>query len=178
MQSLLQAVANFSRIEVEGIDLSARYGFNTAIGHFTTVIDASRLLHYTNFVPQTDGTTLVDERADKSDQPRATFPRWKGVGSVRWDGNAWEAGWKARYIGGSADLANNAVNGGRVAAIVYQDVQLGYNFDVYNTNVTFGADNIFNKMPPVSAANNPINFDMYTYDIRGTFMYVRVQAKF
>ncbi|GIL40829.1 TonB-dependent receptor [Roseiterribacter gracilis] len=178
VQSLLQAVANFSRIEVEGIDLSARYGFHTEIGHFTTVIDASRLLHYTNFVPQTDGSTLVDERAGKSDQPRATFPRWKGVGSVRWDRNAFEAGWKARYIGGSADIAGNAVNGGRVAAIVYQDVQLGYNFDAYNTNVTFGVDNIFNKMPPASAANNPINFDMYTYDIRGTFMYVRVQAKF
>jgi iron complex outermembrane recepter protein len=178
VQSLLQAVANFSRIEVEGIDLSLRYGFDTEIGRFTTVVDASRLLHYTNYVPQTDGSVLVDERVGKSDQPRSTFPRWKGVGSVRWDRGPWEAGWKARYIGGSADIPNNAVNGGRVAAIVYQDVQLGYNFEAYNTNVTFGVDNIFNKQPPVSAANNPINFDMYTYDIRGTFLYVRVQSKF
>ncbi len=33
-------------------------------------------------------------------------------------------------------------------------------------------------MPPASAANNPINFDIYTYDIRGRYFYLKAGAKF
>ena len=41
-----------------------------------------------------------------------------------------------------------------------------------------GVDNVFDRQPPASAANNPINFDIYTYDIRGRYLYGRVGTKF
>ncbi|MGH1560715.1 hypothetical protein ACRAWD_29740 [Caulobacter segnis] len=34
------------------------------------------------------------------------------------------------------------------------------------------------KAPPASYANAPINYDIYTYDARGRYGYVRVSAKF
>ena len=45
-------------------------------------------------------------------------------------------------------------------------------------NMALGIDNIFDQMPPASAANNPINFDIYTYDIRGRYLYIKLSTKF
>ncbi|MBB6250157.1 TonB-dependent receptor [Nitrospirillum iridis] len=178
--NVLQAVSNFSKIKEKGVDVSLGYTFDSGFGIVTTGVNASRLLQFDNYIPQPDGSILRQELAGHSDQPRATYPYWKGQASLRWnqdDEGPWSAGWKARYIGTSRDIPNNAVNGGRIPAIVYQDVQVGYNFRDLYTRVTLGVDNIFNVQPPASAANNPINFDMYTYDVRGTYLYMRLQFR-
>jgi outer membrane receptor protein involved in Fe transport len=88
------------------------------------------------------------------------------------------ASWKARYIGHSADLPGNAVNGGTVGGVTYHDLQLGYTLPGGKVNLAFGIDNVFDKQPPLSAANNPINFDIYTYDVRGRYMYAKVSTRF
>jgi outer membrane receptor protein involved in Fe transport len=175
---LTQAVVNLSRIEVGGVDATARYAFETGVGHFEASLDASWLEKFRTFVPQPDGTVAVDERAGKSDQPRSTFPRWKGQASLRYRYQALEAGWKTRYIGGSDDIPNNLVNGGHVAQIFYNDLQLGYTLPASETRFSLGIDNVFDRQPPASAANNPINFDIYTYDVRGRYFYAMLAMKF
>ena len=175
---LTQAVVNLSRIEVEGIDATARYALRTGIGRFEGAVDVAYLQRFRTFTPQPDGTILVDDRAGLSDQPRSTFPRWKGQASLRWFGDNVSAGWKTRYIGSSKDIPNNAVNGGRITDVFYHDVQV--DFDVPNSEMKFaiGVDNLFDRQPPASAANNPINFDIYTYDIRGRYYYVTLGLNF
>jgi hypothetical protein len=175
---LTQAVLNLSRIEVGGVDATTRYAFETGVGEFEVALDASWLEKFRTFVPQPDGTIAVDERAGKSDQPRSTFPRWKGQGSLRYRYGAVEAGWKARYIGASNDIPNNLVNGGRVTDIFYHDVQVGYTLEASGTHFALGVDNVFDRQPPASAANNPINFDIYTYDVRGRYFYAMLAMKF
>jgi iron complex outermembrane receptor protein len=173
---LRQAVVNLSSIEVSGIDASARYRFGTGIGTFEAVVDASYLDRYRTEIPQADGSVVVDDRAGKADQPRSTFPRWKGQASLRYFNDAISAGWKTRYIGSSTDVPNNAINGGKIKAIFYHDVQGTLSVgEAYS--FTLGMDNVFDQQPPASAANNPINFDMYTYDIRGRYVYARVGVK-
>ena len=176
--SLLQAVVNLSRVEVAGIDATARYIFPVAAAKIDTALDLSYLQSFKSYLPQPDGTTVVDERAGKSDQPRSTFPRLKGQAGVRYLATDLSAGWKMRYIGTSEDLPKNLVNGGTVASIVYNDFQLGFKLPGSGLNFTLGVDNMFDKQPPPSAANNPINFDMYTYDIRGRYLYAKVASKF
>lgn len=175
---LRQAVVNLSRIEVSGIDATARYRTALGAGKIEASVDVSYLDSFKSFIPQPSGTITVDERAGKSDQPRSTFPRWKGVASLRYSSDSWSLGWKTRYIGSSDDIPNNAVNGGKVDAVFYHDAQAS--FDVNNGAYSFavGVDNVFDRQPPASAANNPINFDIYTYDIRGRYLYVRVGTKF
>jgi iron complex outermembrane recepter protein len=174
---LRQSVVNFSRIQVEGVDFTWRYVWDTGIGRFSAVADASKLLHFTTFAPQPDGSVLVDERAGKGDSPRATYPHWKGQGALRWNNGPWDAGYRARYIGSTSDVPDNAVNGGKTSDIWYQDLQVGYQFERFNTYVALGVDNVFDKMPPASRANNPINFDIYTYDVRGRYYFLRLNAK-
>jgi iron complex outermembrane recepter protein len=175
---LTQAVVNLARIEVEGVDATARYMLPTRVGNFEAAIDVAYLQRFRTFTPQPDGTVLMTDRAGLSDQPRSTFPRWKGQASLRYLGEVVTAGWKARYIGSSSDIPNNAVNGGRIPVTIYHDAQI--NFAVPNSQMTFGLgiDNIMDTQPPASAANNPINFDIYTYDIRGRYFYATAGIRF
>lgn len=175
---LRQSVVNFSRIRVEGMDFTWRYGFDTDVGRFNAVLDASRLIHFLTFAPQPDGSVVVDERAGKGDTPRATYPKWKGQASLRWSNGPWDAGWRARYIGSTTDVPNNPVNGGKTDDIWYNDLQVGYRFDRFETQLTLGVDNVLDEQPPASRANNPINYDIYTYDARGRYYFMRLSTRF
>ncbi len=175
---LRQAVVNLANIRVAGFDTSARYVFDTAAGRFEASLDASYLDSFRTSIVQPDGSTVIDERAGKSDQPRSTFPRWKAVAGLRWGLGAVDANWRARYIGESYDVPGNAINGGTVDAITYHDIQLGMSFADSKYRAALGIDNALDEQPPASAANNPINFDIYTYDIRGRYVYLSFTAKF
>lgn len=175
---LLQGVVNLSRIKVSGVDATARYRTGLGAGTIEGSIDVSYLDSFETAVPQPDSSILIDERAGKSDQPRSTFPRWKGQASLRYTADSWSMGWKTRYIGSSDDIPGNAVNGGHLTDVFYHDAQVSMDVDGGKYSFALGVDNIFDRQPPASAANNPINFDIYTYDIRGRYFYVRVGTKF
>jgi outer membrane receptor protein involved in Fe transport len=148
------------------------------VGNFEATLDAAYLDRFRTFIPQPDGTIVVDDRAGKSDQPRSTFPHWKGQASLRYSKGPFDAGWKARYIGDSDDIPGNAVNGGHYASVIYHDFQFGYELGDGASQIALGIDNAFDRLPPASAANNPINFDIYTYDIRGRYWYAKLSMKF
>jgi outer membrane receptor protein involved in Fe transport len=91
--------------------------------------------------------------------------------------------WRGRYIASTLDGAAPAlpvtpVKGARVKAITYQDLQLERAFETVRANVTVGVNNIFDKSPPLSYANAPINFDIYTYDVMGRYYYLRFGKSF
>lgn len=175
---LTQAVVNLSRIEVEGVDATLRYDRRVGPGRISAALDLSYLERFRTFTPQPDGTIAIDDRAGLSNQPRSTFPRWKGQASLRYSTDTYGIGWRTRYIGGSDDIPNNAVNGGRITDVFYHDLQV--NFATAGQRMTFalGIDNVFDRQPPASAANNPINFDIYTYDIRGRYFYATAGVRF
>ena len=175
---LTQAVVNLSEIRVSGVDATARYRFSTGFGDFETSVDVAYLDKFRSSVQQPDGSIIIDDRAGKSDQPRSTFPRWKGQANLRYFNGGFDAGWKTRYIGSSKDVPGNPINGGKLTDVFYHDIQLGYTFDEPDVNMAFGVDNLFDRQPPASAANNPINFDIYTYDVRGRYFYLKLATKF
>ncbi|MEO7775256.1 MAG: TonB-dependent receptor [Steroidobacteraceae bacterium] len=175
---LRQAVVNLASIRVSGFDASARYVFGSRAGRFEASFDTTYLDSFRTTIVQPDGSSLIDQRAGKSDQPRSTFPRWKAQAGLRYDFDAFDANLKARYIGKSADVPGNAVNGGSLSSIIYTDLQAGMSFADQKYRVAVGVDNVFDKQPPASASNNPINFDIYTYDIRGRYLYLTLGAKF
>ena len=175
---LRQSVVNFNRIEVEGFDLTLRQDLEVLSGRLSVIVDASRLLHFTTFAPQADGSVVVTEQAGRGDTPRATFPKWKGQVGLQWRNDIWNTGWRSRYIGGATDVAGNPINGGNTAATWYHDLQVGRQLNDNGMRLTLGIDNVFDKMPPASWANNPINYDIYTYDARGRYMFVKLAADF
>lgn len=175
---LLQSVSNFESVEVEGVDFTLRYGFDAGPGRINTVVDAARLIHFINRIPQPDGTVVEQDRAGMGDTPRSTLPHWKATGSVRYALADWEFGWRGRYIGSTQDVPDNFVNGGRTPSAIFHDLQLVYHLPQRDMNFTLGIDNVTDKAPPASRSNAPINFDIYTYDARGTFIYLRAFMAF
>ncbi len=175
---LRQAVVNLSSIRVTGFDASARVVFDTSWGRFEPSLDSSYLHSFRTTILNPDGTSTRDERAGKSDQPRSTFPRWKAQAGLKYSRGDFDANYKARYIGGSYDVPGNAINGGNLASTIYHDLQLSLSLADSKYRFALGVDNLFDKLPAPSAANNPINFDIYTYDVRGRYLYATFGAKF
>ncbi len=175
---LRQAVVNLSSINVSGVDTTARYAFDTDIGRFEASVDASYLHSFRTTIVQPDGSIQVDQRQGKSDQPRSTFPRWKGQAGLKYSRGEFDANYRARYIGSSYDVPGNAINGGNLGSTVYQDLQFALSLADSRYRLALGIDNVFDKAPPASRANNPINFDIYTYDARGRYVYATMSAKF
>lgn len=176
--NLLQGVQNLAEIKTSGVDSTLRYEFSNDLGRFAAVLDTAYLESFKTTSPNpAGGAAIVDERAGKGDQPRATYPHWKGQSSFSWTGGSWNALWRGRYIGSTTDVVNT-VKDAKTKAIFYNDLEGGYQFDKRDASISIGVSNIFDKAPPASYANAPINYDIYTYDARGRFGYVRVSAKF
>lgn len=174
---LLQGAQNLNSITTDGVDATLRYDFNTDIGRISAVVDASYLHSFKTTAPNpTGGAPIVDERAGRGDAPRATYPHWKGQASLGWTGDAVDATLRARYIGPSTDVVN-AVKDARTRSIIYTDLEIGFAIADDAARFSLGVNNLFDKAPPASYANAPINYDIYTYDARGRFLYASFSVK-
>ena len=174
---LLQGAQNLNSIETDGVDATLRYDFNTKAGRISAVVDASYLNSFKTTAPDpAGGVPIVDERAGKGDAPRSTYPHWKGQTSLGWTGDSVDATLRARYIGSSSDAVNTVKNS-KTKAIVYTDFEMGFKVADDAARFTIGVNNVFDKAPPASYANAPINYDIYTYDARGRFIYAGFNIK-
>ncbi|HRE34690.1 MAG TPA: TonB-dependent receptor, partial [Sphingopyxis terrae] len=174
---LLQGAQNLNSITTDGVDATLRYDFRTSIGRISAVVDASYLHSFKTTAPNpAGGDPIVDERAGRGDAPRSTYPHWKGQASLGWTGDAVDATLRARYIGPTSDVVN-AVKDDRTRSIIYTDVELGFNIGDDTARFAIGVNNLFDKAPPASYANAPINYDIYTYDARGRFLYASFSVK-
>lgn len=174
---LLQGAQNLNSITTDGVDATLRYDFSTSIGRISAVVDASYLHSFKTTAPNpAGGDPIVDERAGRGDAPRSTYPHWKGQASLGWTGDTVDATLRARYIGPTSDVVN-AVKDDRTRSIIYTDVELGFNIGEDTARFAIGVNNLFDKAPPASYANAPINYDIYTYDARGRFLYASFSVK-
>jgi iron complex outermembrane receptor protein len=174
---LLQGSQNLASIKTSGVDATLRYDFSTSFGRVGTVLDTSYLGQFRTISPNpVSGSDIIDDRAGKGDQPRSTYPRWKGQASLSWTGETVDTVVRARYIGSSTDVAN-PVKDSRTAAVIYTDAEVGFSVDKDRARFSIGMNNVFDVMPPASYANAPINYDIYTYDARGRYLYARFSVK-
>ena len=174
---LLQGAQNLNSITTDGVDATLRYDFNTGIGRISAVVDASYLHSFKTTAPNpAGGPPIVDERAGKGDTPRATYPHWKGQASLGWTGDSVDVMLRGRYIGPTTDVVN-AVKDARTRSIIYTDLEVGFSIDDDAARFSLGVNNLFDKAPPASYANAPINYDIYTYDARGRFLYASFSVK-
>ena len=181
---------NLNQIKTSGVDLTARYRVSTDFGVWDGMLSGSYLDKFDVTSPNpTGGAPIVTHAAGTSTggtlpaTARATYPHWKGLASLRWSAGDWGVMWRGRYIGSTLDGPPPArpvvpVKGDRVDAVFYNDLQLEKRFEQAQATVTVGVNNVFDQAPPLSYANAPINFDIYTYDVMGRYFYVRVGKKF
>jgi outer membrane receptor protein involved in Fe transport len=165
---------NAAKQELEGLDFSLIYDFDTAIGNFEFTANAAYLTKYevsidalsaqviaaaqdTTRYPNLDtGTpTGVGDRILQNGSPE-----WKTRTSINWRLNQWGAGVAANYVSEFIDTSTsyNDAEGTTVYLPVDSfttiDVYASYKFDdssaLEGTNVRIGARNIGDEEPPLA----------------------------
>ncbi|WP_343617266.1 TonB-dependent receptor [Novosphingobium sp.] len=175
--AIQQTSQNLNSISTDGVDATLRYERSTPIGRITGTVDASYLHSFQTVSPNpAGGAPIVDERAGKGDQPRSTYPHWKGQASLGWSKDRFDLTARARYIGPTTDVVN-PVKDAHTKSIIYTDLEGGVSIGEGAYRLGFGVSNLFDVQPPLSYANAPINYDIYTYDARGRYLYLRVAVK-
>lgn len=190
VNSLNDVVENIGRLETAGVDIGLRYDFGaTEFGRFRWSIDSTYLYKQENERIEGDPSTRVDNVGRFSESSAGGdghFARWRALSALNWSQDAWSALYTARYIGGVTenpgdlgDPANeNFVTSRKVGSQVLHDIQVSYALDEYKTKLSFGIDNITDKLAPVLFSGFNGTTDVRTYDTIGTFVYLQAKMSF
>ncbi len=90
-------------------------------------------------------------------------------------------GWCSKVLAGTPNSAHpNAPFAGlnKLGTTVYNDVEVTYDVDAWNTDLTFGIRNLFDKNPPISMTAFANSYQPYYYRVPGRFFYARVGVRF
>lgn len=191
---------NAAALTTSGIDLGANWRRETAWGTFgvkwdsTYTIDAKSWIDPTAPRPNTVGA-----------YQGAPAWRWRSNLTFDWSRGDWDASWTMRYTSAldenfgcnpSGNLVSFICNRptsyshfapddgtgnnegfNHIGAVVYHDVQVGWNAP-WKAHVSVGARNIFGKEPPLVAAAFAQSFDA-SYDLPGgPFYYLQYTQNF
>ncbi len=161
--------ANVGRVDTQGIDLGLGQKYRlpeTAWGNFRFSLDATCVVE----VQHAEGP---GRRFDAVQQRRFVRPassqggdgyyaRWRGYAGVAWNLGAFDASWRARYIGptrfGAQAVAGDGYSGREpercsLAGLPHRrrDVSqpaVRLQLEPLHTNLEIGVDNVFDKQPP------------------------------
>lgn len=188
---------NVGRVDTSGVDFGFKYRLpETAWGNFRFSLDATYIQKYNAQKIQGDVSTQFNNAGSYVSSAQGgdgNYARWRGYAGVAWNMGAFDASWRARYIGptrfGGQSVAGDGYTviniGGpanqsfRTGAVTYHNMQFGYNIEPLHTNLEIGIDNVFDKQPPqLWQYGFDSNTDARTYDTVGRFYWARVGVKF
>ncbi|MEM9533344.1 MAG: TonB-dependent receptor, partial [Pseudomonadota bacterium] len=196
---LLNAGTNVGGTEVEGVDFLVSYAFpETDWGFFRAVLDAAYQGKNENTVLATDGSgDFFTQNFLGFNIGDGAFARWKSNLDINWSFGDWEATWGMQYIHGSEEACDPGdwgafgfCNSGgdsdgdgfednrRIGGTTYHDMQVSYFLSEYDTRLTFGINNVFDKNPPLSVTAFANSFNVADYRVPGVFPYVRMTVDF
>jgi outer membrane receptor protein involved in Fe transport len=144
---------------------------DTRIGSLTYELDLAYLDEYVLTIRNPDGTLSIDH-LEGEQLFRENYARAKINASVELVRDAWDFSWSGRYTHGTREDSEQE----KVDSAFYHDLQAGYQFDKFDTRLTFGIDNVFDEDPPISLVNSNINFDIQSFNPQGTFFYLRLTS--
>ena len=194
---------NVGGTETAGIDLSARYRFDTSdYGSFRINLDATYVEKYNTINEDAiSGETSVTKQVGIEFGDSAT-PRWKANLNTDWDVNDdIRISLSSRYIhdlcltwtsyfdGCDTDKATlDSVSIRNPESIIYHDLQVRYSLDMLESSVTLGVKNLFDSQPKMEAdpengnwwggaSSNNFNASLYDPNL-ARFVYVNYGFKF
>ena len=141
---------NLAAWNTRGIDVSANYSFEAALGDFTLFANATQLLEHTR---QSTSTSPVISDLDTTFNPL----EWRVRAGLSWRLDAWSGGLSVNYQNAYRDAftAN-----GEIDSYTTWDLQLARRLgDPANggeTRLALSVLNLFGEEPPF--ANNPVGF--------------------
>lgn len=206
IKQLLDPVTNIGGTITSGFDFGFSYVLpGTSIGQFRVGLDGTYINRYEQLYPSATGQGFLVTNLLGIERGGTVFPfgmpRWKANASLNWSMGNWSADWKVYYIGSltescsdfldgtpnsfanmgvcsNPNYQDNSLSTNYLGKTVYHDASVTYNIEPWNTTVSFGINNIFDKMPPVSTQVQLNSFDPTLYRVPERFFYARVGVKF
>ncbi|QGW66309.1 TonB-dependent receptor [Lysobacter soli] len=185
---------NLAEYNVEGWDMTVNYKFpETSFGKFSVTWDST----YTSNWSTKATADSAEEQRQGLYLPQDPYWRIKSNLYLDWTMGDWGATWGMRYKSGldeSCPYAGGSTNAeaycsdpdrvtadgpaprNHLGATTYHDMQVRYNTP-WNATVSVGANNVFDKEPPLSLRAPYNQFDPQ-YDLPGTYYYVQYRQRF
>jgi len=195
---ILAAGANINSTTVEGVDFLVTYSLpETDFGFFRVSWDAAYQRENSSSTPDfgnpDPNAPPIDQEFIGFNSGDTVFARWKSNVDVNWSYGDWEATYGIQYVHGSDETCgipeafgfcnldtdgDGTLDGRHIGATTYHDAQVSYHFADYDTRVSFGIDNLFDKNPPLSTQAFANSYSARDYRTPGRFPYVRVTVDF
>ncbi|HVC29392.1 MAG TPA: TonB-dependent receptor [Gammaproteobacteria bacterium] len=204
IKALNDSQTNIGGTLTKGFDIDASYVIPTmSIGQFKADLSATYVQTFELLTPNGSGGQTITSLAGIHQNlgggiyPDA-IPRWRAKATLTWTTGNFTTLWDMRFVSslqescsdsfnGTAssltnlglcsnpNFTNNSLSTNRMPNMVYNDVQVKYNFDPTNMTFTFGIQNVFQKSPPY----DPHGFESSLYDVPGDrFIYANIGWKY
>lgn len=195
IEEIRNVVTNVGQTSTSGADFEVRWSFpETGIGFFELTWHGSYIDEFIDVFVGVDGLDAVSRVGfNLGDE---AFPRWKSNLSLDWSRGNWDAVYEMRYIHHqdepcpqrvipfgvcSGPIQENdpdklAIN--HLESVVYHNAQLSYHFNSWDTRLTAGIRNLFDKNPPVCFGCFANSYDPTVYEVPGRYWYLRVTSNF
>jgi iron complex outermembrane receptor protein len=171
---------NIAAIRTSGWDVNVAYRTPKASWGRLGFTWNNTFLHRFDVITPTDTGFAVDHRAGiEVGTGGQGYPKWKSVGSIDWDNDAFGATLTGRYISHLTEVNNDPVV--TMKSIFYTDAQLRWNptfMSLKNLGLAVGVSNLFNVKTPGCFSCDINNIDTSLYDTPGRFYYARVGVKY
>jgi iron complex outermembrane receptor protein len=181
-------LANLGVITTNGVDLKANWvGPQSGWGQFDASLQATRTIGYS--ITDADGNR--SQRTVGVEVDDSAIPDWQSNLQLGWKLGDWNASWNLRYISAVDESCGNAAatpatgcataaGTHTLGATLYNDAQLTWNHSlgIQGLKLSVGANNIFNKSPPVCVTCSLNGYDAGTYDLPYRFWYVSANYRF
>ena len=188
---LQYGVRNSGYAETEGYDLDVNYGLNTDYGRF----DARWATTYVSLY-ETKSTNDADEVPSQANGFGSTF-RVRSNLNLGWSMNDFAVNWGFRYNSGSKESCMGFGDGNHcslpdyqapdtlgaitpqneVGSVTFSDLQFSWQAP-WNARIAIGANNVFDRDPPIYYTQPNSGFAFYGGHDIGRFVYARYQQKF
>ena len=145
------------------------------MGTFNFTWNNTFLKNYDVIVPVTGGTQVISREGAEQGSPAQGFPKWKAIGIVDWDGDAFGATLAGRYVHRILETDGNTLG-----SKFYTDLQLRWSPPILDRrfSLAVGANNLFNVKAPGCNTCDLNNLDPSVYDVPGRYYYVRLGVKY
>lgn len=174
--TVLAFVQNAAAIEVEGIDAEFKYVFSTDYGQFTSSLLWTHLIkrETTDFA----GAPVAEFEGTFDINTSSAFNQDQGRLNLGWSQGNWSASYHIDYYSG-VDAEYSFVGGiQHVPSQVYSDFTASYAVPWYESTVTVGVTNIFDKAPPYIDAGFNGSTDPTTYRMFGRSFFLKWKTRF
>ncbi len=181
IQRIIATNINNGRREIRGFDISARYQFKpTARGVFSLALNASHIEEYLSQAnPSVPTIDVAGTFVDEASAGLGALPSWKGNIGLTWRHRRWQGNYTVHYVSSMNEVVPMTERQRRIDPWLTHDMQVSYTVNfLAGLKVLLGVDNLFDEEPPQIASAFNDNIDARIHELKGRFMYLRLNQSF